>query len=461
MGKANADLGYYVEKHMLYKKDYPNEWAMLDDMCFKSKNLFNHVNYILRTAWFASQHMYKGEPLHEDPVIAEKIKAEVDNINSLIDEYNSKSKRKNPEKHIDESNGSLSAYFLNWLLKHDSDYKEMPYSKCAEECISTLCDNWKTFRTCFYDYLKNKDKYTGCPEAPTYKDKEYGRYMLSVPNQALKLNDGIISFPKSFQGYTITTRRTTDNIRYVKFLPRKDRFIIEVTYADRLVEVSNKKERVLGVDLGVSNLAAVASNVELTPFIINGREIKAFNHYWNKEHARLASVTKKRNGSDYSKRLQQMTESRNNKINDFMHKASKYLIDYAIKNQIDTIIIGHNDGWKTSITSKCSNHRSNQEFNQIPHSRFIQMVEYKGKKNGINVIAVEESYTSGTSSLDDELPVQENYCKQRRRTRGTFTSNDFIDINADVNAAYQIMKKCDVVTPHEKVIYQSVKMVNL
>ena len=69
------------------------------------------------------------------------------------------------------------------------------------------------------------------------------------------------------------------------------------------------------------------------------------------------------------------------------------------------------------------------------------MVQYKAQNVGVNFILTEESYTSGTSFLDNEEPVKANYNKTRRIHRGLFVSNKGIKINADANGAYQIMKK--------------------
>ena len=67
------------------------------------------------------------------------------------------------------------------------------------------------------------------------------------------------------------------------------------------------------------------------------------------------------------------------------------------------------------------------------------------------MILTEESYTSGTSYLDEELPNKENYDISRRIKRGLFESNSGKLINADVNGAYQIMKKVfpDVERPRD------------
>ena len=69
------------------------------------------------------------------------------------------------------------------------------------------------------------------------------------------------------------------------------------------------------------------------------------------------------------------------------------------------------------------------------------MIQYKAEEAGIAVILTEESYTSGTSFIDQEEPVKENYNKSRRKHRGLFVSDNGTEINADLNGAYQILKK--------------------
>ena len=121
-----------------------------------------------------------------------------------------------------------------------------------------------------------------------------------------------------------------------------------------------------------------------------------------------------------------------------MHIASCFVVSYCVEHNISTIIIGKNDGWKQNVELGKKN---NQHFVQIPYESFISKLIYKCEQVGISVIETEESYTSGTSFLDDEQPEKENYIKLRRVHRGLFKSNLGKLINADVNAAYQIMKK--------------------
>lgn len=188
----------------------------------------------------------------------------------------------------------------------------------------------------------------------------------------------------------------------------------------------------------MNNLAAVVNNWGDRPFIINGRPLKSMNQFMNKEKAHYQSILKKTNSKDMSRRIRKLSSKRGHKINDYLHKASRYIINYCLSHDVTLIVIGKNKNWK----QECGlGKRADQNFVQIPFDRFITMLEYKAREHGITVVTTEESYTSGTSFIDDEEPVREYYNKKRRVRRGLFMSDKGIMINADVNGAYQIMKK--------------------
>lgn len=196
--------------------------------------------------------------------------------------------------------------------------------------------------------------------------------------------------------------------------------------------------RYVGIDLGLDNFATITNNCGLIPLIINGKGLKSINQYYNKQISHYKSIAKRVNKLDYTNRMSRLTNKRNNKVEDYIHKASRFLVDYCKDNEINTIIIGNNNNWKQN--SKMSK-KVNQNFISIPYYNFIQKVRYKAEDFGIKVVITEESYTSGTSFLDNELPIKENYNKSRRKYRGLFVSNNGIKINADVNGSYQIIKK--------------------
>ena len=144
------------------------------------------------------------------------------------------------------------------------------------------------------------------------------------------------------------------------------------------------------------------------------------------------------NQSDYTKRMDRLTRKRNNKIDDYMHKASRFIIRYAMKKGANTIVIGKNKNWKQKSQM---GKKVNQSFVGLPHKKLLDRIAYKAEEHGIKVILTEESYTSGTSFLDMEAPKKCNYNRSRRIHRGLFISNNGTKINADVNGSLQIMRK--------------------
>ena len=384
-----------VEKHII--KSSNAFFSMLIDFCHKSKNLYNHANYLVRQA-FTSQDNSKWIRY-----------AELDKLLKADEEY--------------------------------PDYKEMPTAQSAQQILRVLDSNWKAFFASIKDWIKNKDKYLGRPKLPKYLKKN-GNFLLILTNQNCKLRNGSLHFPKTFKSFTLIPRfikkENFASFQQIRFIPKRNRIIAELVYNINVPEKKSDNQRYIGIDIGVDNLATVCNNAGEKAFIINGKPLKSINQHYNKKISHYREIAKRMNNSDYSKRMDRLTEKRNSKIDDYLHKASRYIIDYCLKHDICTIIIGKNKEWKQNVNlSK----RINQHFVQIPFARLIEMIEYKAEEHGIAVITTEESYTSGTSFIDNEEPVKENYNKSRRVHRGLFVSDSGITINADLNGAYQILKK--------------------
>jgi putative transposase len=163
--------------------------------------------------------------------------------------------------------------------------------------------------------------------------------------------------------------------------------------------------------------------------------LKSINQYFNKEKSRLQSFI---GDQGTSRRITRLTNKRNKKVSDYLHKASRYIINLCCRKDIGKIIIGKNKQWKSGIEIGRVN---NQNFVSIPHAQFIQMIEYKAKLFGIEVILAEESYTSKCSFIDNEkICKHENYLGKRIK-RGLFRTFNNIVINADVNASFNIARK--------------------
>lgn len=179
----------------------------------------------------------------------------------------------------------------------------------------------------------------------------------------------------------------------------------------------------------------VSSNV-VKPFSINGRPLKSINQYYNKEKARLQAHLK--GNKKTSKRIYSITNKRNNKVKDYLHKSSRKIVNFLVSNNISTLIIGYNEEWKQNINLGRAN---NQAFVNIPFYTFIKQLEYKCKLEGISVILTEESYTSKCSFLDGESIEKHNNYLGKRIKRGLFRSAEGKLINADLNGSLNILRK--------------------
>lgn len=372
-----------TEQHNIkYGSDF---YKFIDEYCFKSKNLYNYANYIVRQEFI--------------------------NNNKWI--------------HYNE---------LFQLVKESDPYKDIG-SNVGQGTLRILDKMWKSFFVAIKDWTKYPSKYLGRPKIPKYKAKD-GRFVLSLDSNKVKLKNGYVYFAwKPFKKFNNLFRTyAKDRILQCRFIPKCRKYVMEIVYEIEVPDISEISERIVAIDIGVDNFITMVNNIGENPIAVKGGVIKSINQFYNKRKATIQSELKKANGKDWSKKLQKLTDKRYEMIKYQMHCISKYVVDWCVLYGIDTLIVGHNNNWKQE--NKCM-----QNFTYISYELFIQMLAYKCENNGIKFIENEEAYTSGTSFLDNEDPVKENYNKERRVYRGLFVSNGGKKINADVNGAYQIMKK--------------------
>ena len=377
-----------VEQHVIKASD--SRFAKIDEVSWNSKNLYNSVNYRLRQGFF------KGED------------------------------------------------YVHWMkmyheVKEVEEYRALP-AKVSKQVLRQLHGEWQGFFAARESWEKSPEKFNGKPKLPKYKDKEKGRNLLIYTNQAISkvtLREGIIKPSKL--DIEIKTLQDASSIKQVRIVPRESHYVVEVIYEKEAEKVTKglNKDLVLGIDLGINNLATIVSNKKgFVPIIMNGLPTKAVNQYYNKEKGRLQSELGEER--KHSKQLGRLNQKRNWKIKHFMHQASQYLIEKAKTERIGTIVIGKNKDWKKGINIGKKN---NQKFVSIPHQRLIDMLSYKAELSGIKVITTEESYTSKCSFLDLEPVEKQEAYKGKRVTRGLYRASDGKHINADVNGAYNIIRK--------------------
>lgn len=378
---------YRTEQHQFKKSD--PEYKFLDTLCFKSKNLYNLCLYEERQTFFKYQ------------------------------------------KSIDYNN-------LYHIVKNSDAYKDMISTVVAQSIIRQIATTFNSYFKAMKSYYKNPDKFLGRPQIPKYKHKEKGRNILEFNKQSVKVKDDLLQFPKRMNEFTIKTK--AKSVEQVRVIPKPERIIVEVVYTKEIKDINTSDLKyVAGIDLGIDNFATITiwNNIS-KPMIINGKGLKYYNKYFNKKLAHLKSEAMTKNNLHSTHRIQRLYQKRNNYMQNFMHQASKKTVDYLVENEVKYLVIGNNKNWKQE--SKLGR-KTNQIFVQIPYDKYIQLLTYKAQEKGILVYHVEESFTSGTSFLDNELPTRDFYNKKRRVCRGLFKSNTGIQLNADVNASYQIPKK--------------------
>ena len=388
-----------VEKHKIYKS-HP-AYSKLDHMSRKANNLYNQCVYFIKNS----------ENLSEDLRLTDKV------MKSFPDE-------------------------------HDN-YRSFGNTKCAQQVIKLFHQNLRSYFASIKDYKKNPTKYTGQPRFPRFR-KSGDRFQVIFTNQAAKLDGQTINIaPRAFENQLLIKLRTNaaKKLCQVTFAPRNDYFLVYVIYEVDDPVISQTADKVAAIDIGLSNLATVTFSEQHEPILYRS-DLMKINRDFNRLNAKYVSILTKTQNKYTSKRRTRLSEKYAGLIEDRLHKISRAIVNDLSQRGVSTVVVGKNTGQK--INNKLKN------FVQVPLFRLIELIKYKAELAGITFIQVNESYTSGTSFLDDELPTKEFYNRDRRKFRGLFISNDLRRINADVNASFQIMKKI-----YEKFTYDtSVKYAN-
>jgi putative transposase len=329
----------------------------------------------------------------------------------------------------------INYYDLQVILKNYDCYKQLP-AQTSQQILNLVMNNWKSYWMALRKYKINPSKFLGRPKIPDYKKGKTNESLCIFTNQNTRIKDGYIHFPKSCKIEPIKTRIL--KYQQIRIIPKGNYYICEIIYNYQEQDLFLNQNNVIGIDLGLNNLITTVNNQGLQPFIIKGGIVKSINQFYNKINFFLQS-NKDQQGYEFQTKSQlKLLKKRNNQIRDCFHKASRKMINYCIENNIGTIVIGYNEWWKQDIKI---GKRNNQNFQQLPFAKLIQLIEYKAKMVGIQLITHEESYTSKCSFLDNESIEKHDIYQGKRIKRGLFRTSKGQVINADVNGALNITKK--------------------
>ena len=374
-----------------------SEYLVLRELCRVSKDLYNQALYEIRQEYFRSK------------------------------------------KH-------LNYYEVCKRLQSTENYGLLQ-AQISQQTLKVVDENFKSF----FGSIKKKLKV----RIPKYLDKD-GFFKITIPTVSIR--DGKIQLPYSRQYakehdkiyLKVPSILKGKEVKQVWIIPRQNARFFEVQYIYK-VEPKEKKptKNVLAIDLGINNLCTCVTT-EGNSFIIDGRKLKSFNQWYNKETSRLNSIKDKQKIKGYTKKLYRIVTKRNNRVSDIIHKTCKYVVNYCVANDIDTVVCGINkDFQRYSNLGKVNN----QKFTQIPFGKIRNILNYLCELNGVNFIEQEESYTSKASFWDrDEIPIFSSESKinnsfnGKRVHRGLYCSKNGMLLNADLNGSLNILRKSNVVS---------------
>ncbi len=378
------------------------QFRAIDALAFASKNLWNLANYHVRQSFILEQHYLKNTALFH-------------------------------------------------LLKETEAYQALP-SKVANQVLLQLHHAWTAFFEAMEVYRQSPEQFPGRPGLPKYLHKTRGRNLLIFERGCIwkaELRQREIAV--SHLGFLGETKQQPSSVRQVRVVPKADHYVLEVVYEgeERRAEGLDQ-DLFAALDPGVNVLAALTSNkTGFVPRLVSGKPVKAINQLYNKQREHIQKqLARGKEPRFTSRRLDRITTKRNRRVLQYLHAASRRIIDLLVEEGIGVLVLGKNPFWKTGVAL---GKKHNQEFVQIPHARFLELLTYKAEARGIRVLVTEESYTSKASFLDlDPLPVynpargaeqEEQPHFSGRRDGRWYRVKGRPPIHADVNGSYNIGRK--------------------
>jgi len=380
------------------------EYVALKTLCRLSKNLYNATLYAIRQYYFTEKKYLRYE----------------------------------------------SAYHA---LKDNENYKLLN-TDIAQQTMKVVDRNFKSFFALISKAKQGDYKFSNI-KLPHYLPKD-GYFMLIIPRFTVK--DGYFTVPmsnafkKEFGTVKLPFPKNLDKkqVKEIHIIPKHNCkfFEIDFVYIQEQQTMQLNPNNALGIDLGLDNLATCVTNTGAS-FIVDGKKLKSINQWYNKENARLQSIKDKQGIKGLTNRQYRLLTKRNNRVNYYMNKTARIIVNYCIQNNIGNIVVGYNLDWKLNINIGSCN---NQNFAQIPHGNLRVKIKSLCERYGINYVEQEESYTSQADFFaNDTLPVynadnpQEYNFRGKRISRGQYRTYQGTIINADCNGALNILRKSNLV----------------
>lgn len=339
------------------------------------------------------------------------------------------------------------------LLKNSPNYKLLN-SNMAQQIMKQVDASFKSF----FELLKK------CKSGNyNYKDVKLPKYLQKDSFSTLiiafvRLNNNKLILPysqlykKSHKSIEIRIPPLLldKKIKEIKIIPKYNARFFEIQYTYEVIDSQRKlnTNKALAIDLGINNLCACVTN-EGKSFIIDGKKLKSINQGFCKSLSKIQSIYDKQKIKS-GKVKQNLLLRHTNKVNDYISKSARYIVNYCLTNDIGNIVVGHNETFQKNISL---GRKTNQTFCNLPFGDLRNKLEYMCKLEGINFVKQEESYTSKASFFDNDIIPTYNFDNPQEYTfsgkrvkRGLYITKNNYKFNADINGALNILRKSNVVS---------------
>ena len=346
-------------------------------------------------------------------------------------------------------------YEVNYCELKNSDNYKLLNSNMAQQTLKDVDQMFKSFFALIKLAKQGKYNFKHI-RMPKYLPKNSYSNLI-IGQIRIKNNTLIVPFSNTFKKkyeakIQIKVPKVLEDkkIKKIQIIPKFNARFFEIQYTYEIQEenINLNINNALAIDLGINNLCTCVTNTGKS-FIVDGRKLKSINQFFNKQNAKLQSIKNKQNIKKQTKQQFLISRKRKYRIDDYINKICRYIINYCLANDIGTLVIGYNQSFQNKANL---GRKNNQIFTQLPFGKIREKLEYLCKRYNINYILQEESYTSKASFFDnDELPIynadnpQTYEFSGKRIKRGLYQTKNNYFLNADCNGALNILRKSKAV----------------
>jgi putative transposase len=311
--------------------------------------------------------------------------------------------------------------------------------------VRRIKKDWSNYFSALKTYSKNPSAFKGKPSYPKAKK------LSKVFNYSLPLEPDKWSLKRKNEKLLgINLGKKMFNVYIGKSLYFKDKTVNNVTvsyshghiyynftYSNKkqdlpksnkeLVLPKDKVRKEAGGDIGLNNLLSLFINDENTKSLtFSGKEVISYNCNFNKRLSEINTlisyevksykdITDKNGkitqvpesytnkGKSLIKRKSQLFERRKLFFYDYMNKVSKKVVEYLSAAKVTDLVLSKNLSFTKVDGSIQMQKKTKQKFYQIPFGNMLNLISGKAEEKSINVVWIDEAYTSKTSSISAEV----------------------------------------------------------